>query len=202
MITQTDVNRVVDAIRDAELRTAGEIYCVVTYSSSSYRLVPIAWAALLALLVPLPLIYLTDLPAGTIYMLQLAIFIVAVAVLSLPVLRYRIVPRKALHARAHAEAIRQFLAHGLHLTEDRTGVLIFASVAERYAEIVADANINNKVGPEVWERAIATLILAIKAGRPGDGFVAAVEQCGDVLAQHFPPGTMNRDELPNRLVVM
>ena len=47
----------------------------------------------------------------------------------------------------HAEAMNQFLTHGIHLTEHRTGVLIFASVAERYAEIIADSGINAKVRP-------------------------------------------------------
>jgi putative membrane protein len=42
--------------------------------------------------------------------------------------------------------------------------------------------------------------VAIKAGRPADGFVAAIEQCGAVLAAHFPPGALKRDELPNRLL--
>jgi len=46
------------------------------------------------------------------------------------------------------------------------------------------------------------MIAAIKAGRASDGFVAAIEQCGAVLAQHFPaePGSVNPDELPDRLV--
>jgi putative membrane protein len=202
MIAQADIDRVVDAIRAAEQRTAGEIFCVVADASSSYALVPIAWAALLALLLPLPLIYLTSLPAGTIYLLQLAVFIVVAIILSLPALRYRFVPRPAKRARAHAEAMRQFLGQGLHLTEARTGVLIFASVAERHVEIVADSGIHSKVGSEVWERAVAALIAAIKDGRPGDGFVAAVEHCGGVLAHHFPPGAINRNELPNKLVVM
>ena len=86
------------------------------------------------------------------------------------------------------------------MTERRTGVLIFASVAERYAEIVADAGINAKVPPHVWDQAVAALIAGIKDGRPGDGFVSAIEQCGAVLAEHFPPGALNRDELPNKLV--
>jgi putative membrane protein len=73
-------------------------------------------------------------------------------------------------------------------------------VAERYAEIVADAGINAKVTSQVWDNAIAALIEAIKQGRAGDGFVAAIEQCGAVLAEHFPPGALNRDELPNKLV--
>jgi putative membrane protein len=96
--------------------------------------------------------------------------------------------------------MQQFFAHGLHRTENRTGVLIYAAVAERYAEIVADAGIDSKVTPQVWAAAIAALIEAIKQGRAGDGFVAAIEQCGRVLAEHFPPGALKRDELPNRLV--
>jgi putative membrane protein len=96
--------------------------------------------------------------------------------------------------------MQQFLAQGLHLTERRTGVLIFASVAERYAEIVADSGINAKVTPDAWTGAVAALVSAIKAGRPGDGFVAAIELCGTELARHFPPGALNPNELPNRVV--
>lgn len=202
MISETERKRVVEAIRAAESKTAGEIFCVITRASSGYRLVPIAWAALIALLVPLPLIYFTSWPAGLIYMTQLIVFLAAMAILSLPALRYRVVPRQAMHSRAHAEARRQFLAHGLHLTKERTGVLIFASVAEHYAEIVADAGINEKVTPKVWEDAVAAMVTAIGDGRPGDGFIAAVERCGAVLAEHFPPGTINRNELPNKLVVI
>ena len=66
MVTEADMRRVVDAIRAAEARTAGEIFCVITHASSSYRLVPVAWAALVALLIPLQLIYFTRWPAGTI----------------------------------------------------------------------------------------------------------------------------------------
>ena len=85
-------------------------------------------------------------------------------------------------------------------TAQRTGVLIFAATAERYAEIVADAGINEKVSPKVWDDAIAALTSAIAEGRAGDGFVAAIEKCGAVLAEHFPPGALARDELPDKLV--
>jgi putative membrane protein len=202
VIAQADIERVTQAIRAAEARTAGEIFCVIVHASSSYPLVPLAWAALPAFIVPLPLIYLTQWPALTIYLVQLAVFAVIAAVLSLPALRYHVVPKAVKHQRAHAAAMRQFLAHGLHLTEARTGVLIFASAAERYAEIIADTGIHAKVGNAVWEQAMAALVAAIKSDRAGDGFIAAVEQCGAVLAQHFPPGAINRDELPNKLVVM
>jgi putative membrane protein len=147
--------------------------------AGNYRMVPFAWAALIALAIPAALIYFTQWPASVIYLLQLVAFAGFSVALSQPNIRFWVVPRRLQHDRAHAEAMRQFRAQGLERTENRTGVLIFASVAERYAEIVADA---------------------VRHGRPGDGFVAAIEQCGTVLAQQFPPGAINRDELPNKLV--
>ena len=200
MISQADKERIAAAIRAAEANTSGEIFCVIARHASDYRLVPPAWAAAIALAVPAPLIYLTLWPASVIYLVQLAVFIAAALGLSLPAIRFQIVPRRTQHERAHVQAMQQFFAQGLHRTESRTGVLIYAAVAERYAEIVADAGIDSKVTAQVWAAAIAALIEGIRQGRAGDGFVAAIEQCGRVLAEHFPPGALKRDELPNRLV--
>jgi len=202
MISDADRARIADAIRAAEARTSGEIFCVLARNAGAYRLVPIAWAAALALVVPLPLIYATEWEATTIYVIQLTAFALAAVGLSRPSWRFRVVPRRTKRERAHAAAMRQFLAHGMQKTEGRTGVLIFAAEAERHVEIIADGGINAKVTQEVWDAAVAALIAAIKDGRAGDGFVAAIEQCGAVLAQHFPlaPGSVNPDELPDKLV--
>ncbi|MBL8585429.1 MAG: DUF5130 family protein [Bradyrhizobiaceae bacterium] len=202
MISQAEKTRIIEAITVAEAKTAGEIFCVIAHASSGYSLVPIAWAALVALAAPAPLIYLTTWPAGLIYLVQLAAFIVSAAVFSLPAIRFRVVPNQAMRERAHVEAMRQFLAQGMHLTEHRTGVLVFVSVAEHYAEIVADSGINAKVAPAVWQDAVNAAVAAIREGRIGDGLVAAVERCGAVLAEHFPPGAINRDEVPNKVVEM
>ncbi|MEA2838531.1 MAG: putative rane protein [Bradyrhizobium sp.] len=202
MISDADKTKINDAIRAAESKTSGELYCVLAQNAGGYRLVPIAWASALALVVPWPLVASTTWSAITIYVIQLVVFAVAAIGLSQPGVRFRIVPGRTKRERAHAAAMRQFWAHGMHKTQKRTGVLIFAAVAERYVEIIADAGINAKVSQEVWDAAIASLVSAIKAGRPGDGFVAAIEQCGAVLAQHFPiePSSVNPDELPDRLV--
>ena len=202
MIDDTDKARVSAAIRKAESLTAGEIFCVIAHQSSDYRLVPVAWAAALALFVPLPFLYLTNGSGPVIYLFQIFSFIIGAIALSHPGIRFHIVPRRARHDRAHSEAMRQFFMRGIDRTENRTGVLIFASEAERYVEVVADAGINDKVATGVWDEAVAALVTAIKAGRPADGFVAAVEQCGSVLAAHFPPGALKRDELPDKLLVI
>ena len=202
MIFDADRVRVTDAIREAETRTAGEICCVIAGRSDDYRLVPVAWAAFAALIAPLPILALTDWSAMTVYILQIGAFLGVALGLSHPKIRFGVVPRQTMHASAHAEAMRQFYALGVDRTENRTGVLIFASVAERYVEIVADSGINDKVPSEVWDNAIVTLVKAIRAGQPTDGFISAIEQCGAVLAAHFPPGTLQRDELPDRLLII
>ena len=202
MISDNDRTRIAAAIRTAESRTSGEIFCVLAQRASGYTLVPIAWAAALGLLVPWPLIYLTTWPASVIYVLQLIAVAVMAGVLWRPALRYRLVSPRTKRERAHSVALQQFWEQQLQKTEGRTGVLIFASLAERYVEIVPDAGIAKKVPAEAWQPAAAALTAAVKDGRPGDGFVAAIEQCGAILAEHFPliPDTVNPNELPDRLV--
>jgi len=200
--TPEDEKRIAEAIRAAEQKTSGEIFCVMAAASSNYRFVPIARAALIALAVPLPLFYFTSLWAEQIYFVQIAVFVACAMLFSLPGLRLALVPRWIKRDRASVEAKRQFAARGLHLTSQRTGVLIFASIAERHVEIVADSGINDKVAPEVWDRAVKAMIERIKQGRPVEGFLEAIRICGEVLAKHFPPGAIDKNELPNKLVLL
>ncbi len=199
MISESDRTRIADAIRKAEAQTDGEIFCVIAKHLSKDHQHHIIWAAAIALFVPLPLIYLTKWSAPVDYLVQLTIFLVMAMALSYPKLKFHVVPRTAKRARAHAEAMRLFFSKGLDKTEHRTGVLIFASAAERYAEIVADSGINKNVTKDVWDDAVNALVTAIKAGHPADGFVAAIEKCGVVLATHVPPGSLKRDELPDKI---
>lgn len=200
LISESDKKRISDTIAAVELKTAGEIFCVIAGQSGDYRLVPVVWAAFAALLLPFPLMLLTDLTTHWIYISQLALFVALTLLLSIESVRFRIVPRRRMREQAHGEAMRQFRAQGLDKTENRTGVLIFASEAEHYAEVIADAGINAKVSHQVWDDAVTTLVAAIADGHAADGFVGAVERCGAVLAQHFPPGALNRNELPDKLI--
>jgi putative membrane protein len=111
-----------------------------------------------------------------------------------------VTPRRVRRARVRRAALQQFLAHGLHTTRHRTGVLIFAALSDRQVEIVADEGIHSRVDTEVWARAVDALTRRLRAGRAADGFETAIGLTGDVLAAHFPPRANNPDELPNRLV--
>jgi putative membrane protein len=202
MFTAEDEKRIEAAIAAAERRTSGEILAVVARESSTYAYAPLLWASALALLVPWPLIFFTWLPVQLIYAIQLALFLgLALAGFTRP-LRYALVPGYVKRERAHRRAVEQFLAQNLHTTKGRTGVLIFVSVAERYAEVIADFEILKRVPKESWQVVVDTLVTAIGEGRAADGFVAAVDAAGAHLAAHFPPGSADPDELPNHLIVL
>jgi putative membrane protein len=202
LVAEADQRRIAQAITEAERTTSGEIVAVIAPESGSYLHGPFLWAALAALAVPWPFVFWTWWPIQHIYLLQLATFAVLVAVLMPATVRLALVPRSVKHARAHRRAVEQFLVQNLHTTVGRTGVLIFVSVGERFAEILADAAIHAKVPESVWQGIVADLTEHIGKGRPGDGFVRAIAAVGEQLAKHFPPDTHHPQALSNHLIVL
>lgn len=194
--------RIADEINAAEQRTSGEIVAVVAPSSDDYLHVPLLWAALAALVLPFVLFNFTALEGTTVYTAQLVCFVTVALFLTIPAVRYRIVPQGLAHKRAHRQALDQFLSQDLHTTQNRTGVLIFVSVAERYGEIIADEGIYQKVDPEVWDEALATLLDHLKKGQVEEGFVAAIQKSAEVLEAHFPISADDENELPNHLIIL
>ena len=81
-------------------------------------------------------------------------------------------------------------------------MLIFVSVAERFAEILADAAIHAKVPEDVWPTIVADLTANIGRGQAGDGFVRAIAAVGEHLAKHFPPDAGQPHALSNHLIVL
>jgi len=201
-IPADDEVRINRAINDVESRTSGEVVAVVASESDSYLFAPILAAALLALLAAWPLIYFTWMSVQWIYVVQIALFVALTVAFSLRPLRYMLVPKPIKPARAHARAVEQFLAQNLHTTEGRTGVLIFVSVAERFAEILADSAIHKAVPPETWQGIVDRMTAEIEDGRTADAFVHAIDSVGDLLARHFPPGSGPDNILTNHLIVI
>ncbi|NDW07244.1 TPM domain-containing protein [Jiella pacifica] len=206
--TEADHACIASAIGKAEAATTGEIYAVFTHASDGYGFVAATAALGLSLLAALTTAIVAlgfgiAVPALGLILCQLLAAGLLGALLALfPRLRMIFVPRTIAASRAHAFALGQFAAHGLHLTADRTGVLIFVSEAEHHAEIVADAGIAAKVPQEAWDAAVAGLIEAARQNRLADGYVTAVTTTGAILASHFPGDAKNANELPDRLVVM
>lgn len=214
--------RIAAAITAAETQTSGEIFAIVTDDVPRYGTVAYAAAAIAAFALPLIAVLAgldpaRLLPFGSDWYvgapqlemlrafegyaaLQLLIFAAVLALCWYTRLNLWLTPMKLRRARVHGEAMKQFLSKGLHVTAERTGVLLFVSLADHVAEVVADEGIYAKVAPEVWGDTIIALIDGIKGGKAADGFVAAIGIAGTVLAEHFPPRAHNPNELPDKLI--
>jgi len=145
----------------------------------------------------------TILSALSIYIgLQAAIFVLTTLLVSIPPVRRALTPRALKAAAVRRAAMEQFLGQGLHLTRDRTGVLIFAALAERRVEVIADEGIYKAAPQTVWDEVRADLVAGLARGRIADGFVAAVTRTGQILSAHVPVRTGDRNELPDGLTIL
>ncbi|HVX36591.1 MAG TPA: TPM domain-containing protein [Hyphomicrobium sp.] len=201
-MSRKDAERISEAITNAERTTSGEIVAVIADQSSRYEHIPLMWAALLALIVPWPLIYFTWMKVQIIFLIQLIVFLALFFLAWHPKIRMALVPRSILRANTRRRAAEQFLAQNLHTTAGRTGVLIFVSIAEQRVDIIADSGIDARVPKGTWQSIVDEFTREIGAGKATDGFVHAIERIGAHLSEHFPPGSIDPNELPDHLIVL
>jgi putative membrane protein len=201
-ISAGDRERIAIAIRAAEARTSGEIVCVLAQTSSDAAALPILLAAVVAFALPWLLVASTAMPVNRILLLQIIVFVALAVTLCLPRVRIALVPRAVRRAVAHRVAMEQFMIRGIAHKRERTGILIFVSLAERYARIVADDGIASRAPKAEWQGAIDAMVAHMSSGRIADGFIAAIDVCGTVLAKNFPRSETSRDELPDRIYVI
>jgi putative membrane protein len=201
-VSEQDRERIATAIRAAERKTSGEIVCVLAQSCYDVTALPIFVAALIALAVPWLLVAFTAMSVHGILVVQTFVFFALAVLLCLPRVRVALVPRAARRFAAHRTAMEQFIIRGIARKKERTGILIFVSLAEHYARIIADEGIAVRVKQSEWQDAIDELLAQMKSGYIADGFIAAIDVCGRVLATHFPRSETSRDELPDRIYLI
>lgn len=200
-LTAEERRDIAQAIAAVEAQTRGELVTVVARAADDYLHVPLLWAALVALALPGPILLSGNAAlAPYAYAAQVVAFLALALVFNLTPVKMRLIPRALRQARAQRLAREQFFAHNLHATAERTGVLIFVSVAERYVEILADRGIHERVPAGAWDKAVADFTAQVRAGRVGEGFLRAINACGALLIEHFPARPGDRNELPDRLI--
>ena len=215
-----DHTRISGAVSKAEADSAGEIVTILADRSDDYADVALAWAILasfaaITVFSLFPYAYLTRLDwligrwhgewtLQQVLALSLGIgavkFLAVMAIQLIQPIKFLLIPPPIKTARVHERALRAFRIGAERRTHGRTGILIYLSMREHRAEIVADEAIASKVDPDVWGGAMEAMLAELSQGRTADGMIAAVERVGAVLAEHFPRAEDDTNELPDRLI--
>lgn len=220
-LSEADHKLVTAAVSEAEKSTDGEIVTIVTDLSDKYHDAGLQWAIgvtflFLSSLAIFPAFYQSIIiglfggweqdfttageQTAMLFIASVALFLIMRYIFAWMPLRLFVTPKSTKQRRVRRRAIDFFKVGAERRTTGLTGILIYVSLKEHRAEIVADEAIAEKVSPEVWGDAMVALIDEVRAGHPGEGMAAAVRHVGVVLKEHFPKTDKNPNELPDRLI--
>lgn len=208
------------AVTEAESATSGEIVTVLADRSDGYTDVALLWAVGAAFTVmsvfaaiPQPFLdvwdwliggwghqWTTGELASMVIALGLVKFVAVMLVQQWEPLKFALIPGPTKTIRVHNQAVRHFKVGADRRTTGQTGVLIYLSMREHRAEIVADESIAAIVPAEVWGEAMGDMLALIRKGETAEGLAVGIRDVGFVLAQHFPRGADDVNELPDRLI--
>lgn len=207
-ISETEHKAICLAIQSAEKKTSAEIFTVLAMRSDDYIYVAMFFFAFWNFIVSVFIALLLEYYGLSIFVLEFALAQLAAFVCGYLILRWfpnlavMLTPQRIKYHRAHLNGSKQFLAHGIHNTKGRTGVLIFVSLEERYAEILVDAAIEKNIGRDFWLETVGELIAACKSGDICHGYVSTIENVSVKLSSNFPKGQKNFNELEDKLIIL
>jgi putative membrane protein len=181
-LTSDDHRRIREAAAAVEERTGSKIAVVITRQSGRYVAYTVAWATLTAFVGGM-LLALTQpsMHARLVVFLELWIFVGVLLLLEATPLRFAIVSKRVRYGNARNLAHREFAAHLAGEGSNQKRILIFASIGERYVEIIADHATHALAPQESWNRIVDELVTSVSSGRIADGVVSAIEACDAIL---------------------
>lgn len=199
--SKADLDAVTEAVRKAELKSAGELAIQLASRSHRWVLERIFDTVVFGIACFLVVLYLARPDWGMYYNISQGLLYGVIGfvvgwflwpfILKREHRRNRIVWKRALK-----------LFSQLAPTRGHTGVLIFMSLEEDQAALVADKAIADKVDPGYWDAQHAVIHRAMKEGNHAEGLIQAITEIGDELGRHFPRQADDINELPDAPTIL
>ena len=205
-ISDKDIQKISEAVQKAEEKTDGEIVPIIVRRSSTVGHVPLTLTLLILLL-----LVVVELPYSDLLWIRpwvyawpflvIVIYYASFFIGRLPWIQKVLVPERDEVEQVHQRAHLEFFTNKVNKTKHHTGILIFVSVMEKKAVILADEGISKKLPNETWDKVLKNLGDQLGKGNWGFGFVEAIEACGHHLKTHFPASSHGENQLKNQLIV-
>jgi len=205
-LTEEQLKHLEKVIVELEKKTSGEIrLMIVERSTSASRVLPTLFAVLATAALIIVWLERHMLIWAAQWWLLPAILAGAAALAwvlaKLPFVIRLVLPAGDLRKKALIRAELEFYREGLAATRDQTGILLFLSLLEHQAVVLADKGIAAKLDSKIWKEVVETMLEGPKTGRWAESLEKALRQCGTVLATHFPIREGDHNELSNLVIV-
>jgi putative membrane protein len=200
-LSEQDNKSIEAAIKKAEATTSGEIVFVAAPSSSFYRHATIQGAIFgMAIVTAIFMLLHIEHTTTSLLWTEFISFAVFFALFSWLPCRRWIVSNRDMDEHVREAAFMQFYSSGLYKTRESNGVEIYLSLLERRVVVIGDSGIHAKMGNPHWDNVRDLIILGIRQGDICGGICRAIDSCGKVLAEHFPPRPDDINELPDQVI--
>jgi putative membrane protein len=205
-ITPDEAHRVSEAVAQVETKTRGEIVPIIVHSSSSVG--HVSWSLTFVLLVSLLVFEVPHFQFFHQWNATWLMFLIAGLCFGVARILSRfdwvqrlLVPQSDQVFQVEERALLEFYQAGVTGTQERTGILLFISLMERKAVVLADHAISERLPKETWEEICRGMIEGIRKGQTAESLIQAIHRSGELLAEHFPHRQENENELSNQLIL-
>ncbi len=93
----------------------------------------------------------------------------------------------------------EFYRHRMHDTRQRSGLLLFVSLAEKKTVILVDPAVTSYIPKELMKGCVEDIAKGAAGGHLYNGLVNAIERLRPTLLERWPAGERDLDELSNRV---
>jgi putative membrane protein len=193
--SDNDLQRIKDAVKQAEDKISGEIVPVIVersgyYSLAIYRASLVGAALAFLAMIILDRYIIAD-SVNTLYYDPLFIFVVVIlgglagAVIPnfVPGVKRWFLSQRHFDHTTRQRAENAFLEEEVFNTRHRTGIMIFVSFFEHEVIVMADRGISKVVEQQQWDKIVGELIQHIRAGKIVEGLEGGIRRCGEILLE-------------------
>jgi putative membrane protein len=205
-LTHEQVLRITQAVMQAETQTQGEIVPMIVSRSSTVGHVPFHLSVMLLSLI---LVFAVEIEPWWFFEFKWESILISVllsALLGWMLSRLDFVQRWMIpfddqESQVWQKAQSEWAKNKIQKTKARTGILIFVSIMERKAVVLADEGIAKHYPQETWIEVVELLSSHLKKNEWGLGFEKAIARCGEILKKHLPAGAHNKNEISDEIII-
>lgn len=203
MISKQEQDEIRDLIATAEKKSHTEVVPMIVSASDNYPAAHFRMAIIVSFLFSLALYFSPLSIINPIYFLwiQLPGLLLGYFLGQIPAFQRLLITKKEIEFETRQRAYEAFFEHGLHLTKNNNGVLIFISLLERKIRIVTDKGVKDKIEQKVWDEIIEQFADQVHKSNLAEALKQTIEATANVLEYYFPGQGEGNNELKNELII-